>query len=44
MVFKLGENHFSYVLATRVNLIIDHFNNYCLGSHNGAKAALLGSC
>ena len=23
---------------------IDHFNNYCLGSHNGAKAALLGSC
>ena len=24
--------------------LIDHFNNYCLGSHNGAKAALLGSC
>ena len=23
---------------------IDHFNNYCLGSHNGAKTALLGSC
>ena len=23
--------------------LIDHFNNYCLGSHNGAKTALLGS-
>ena len=29
------------LLKLRIPMQIDHFNSYCLGPHNGAKAALL---
>ena len=41
-----GDNHFArFTLEVATSILtIDHFNNCCLGSHNGAKTALLGSC
>ena len=50
VVFKLGENHFSYVLATRVNLIIGMFMQlFCLAmawssGHTGLRPVVIYVC
>ena len=50
VVFKLGENHFSYVLATRVNLIIGTFMQlFCMAmawssGHTGLRSVVMYVC
>ena len=50
VVFKLGENHFSYVLATRVNLIIGMFMQlFCMAmawssGHTGLRPVVMYIC
>ena len=50
VVFKLGENHFSYVLATRVNLIIGTFMQlFCMAmawslGHTGLRPVVMYVC
>ena len=50
VVFKLGENHFSYVLATRVNLIIGTFMQlFCMAmawssGHMGLRPVVMYVC
>ena len=50
VVFKLGENHFSYVLATRVNLIIGTFMQlFCMAmawssGHTGLHPVVIYVC
>ena len=40
----VSKNGFRRKLSVDLGLVkTDHFNNYCLGSHNGAKTALLRS-
>ena len=50
VVFKLGENHFSYVLETRVNLIIGTFMQlFCMAmawssGHTGLCPVVMYVC
>ena len=50
VVFKLGENHLSYVLATRVNLIIGTFMQlFCMAmawssGHMGLRPVVMYVC
>ena len=50
VVFKLGENHFSCVLATRVNLIIGTFMQlFCMAmawssGHSGLRPVVMYVC
>ena len=50
VVFKLGENHFSCVLATRVNLIIGTFMQlFCMAmawssGHTGLRPVVMYVC